>query len=142
MRFIRKYNLNVITWTEAFLNYDKSIKNNEEVKQVHTPENHPDFFVSHMGHEIENLKPILKDLNCNTAHLYINLSSIGGNTFGKHKDSMAVYYWQCQGISKWTVWSDQKEIVVLSPGDLIYCPANMYHEVIPLTPRFGLSMAS
>ena len=32
---------------------------------------------------------------------------------------MDVYYWQCQGVTKWIV--EDKE-VVLNPGDLIYVP--------------------
>jgi len=27
----------------------------------------------------------------------------------------------------------------MSPGDFIYVPKNIFHEVIPLTPRVGIS---
>tara|TARA_Y100000389_G_C17409504_1_gene490055 strand:+ start:429 stop:842 length:414 start_codon:yes stop_codon:yes gene_type:complete len=132
--FIRNYNTNVLTWTEAFLNYDKSIHNNKDIKF-----NYPGFFVSHEGHEIETVKPILKDLNCNIAHLYFNITT-KAETFGKHKDVMDVYFWQCQGATKWII--EDKDEVILNPGDLIFIPKGVHHNVIPLSPRLGVSMSN
>jgi|TARA_B110000858_G_C17713013_1_gene431553 mannose-6-phosphate isomerase-like protein (cupin superfamily) len=130
--FKREYNLDVVDWTEAFLNYDKSVHLGNEIKF-----NYPGFFVSHEGHEIDKIKDVLKDLECNTAHLYFNIST-KAETFGKHKDIMDVYYWQCQGVTKWIV--EDKE-VILNSGDLIYVPSGMYHSVSPLSPRLGISMS-
>ena len=127
------YNQNVISWSEAFLNFDKSVHLNKDIKF-----NYPGFFVSHEGHEIENVKPVLKDLKCNYAHLYFNLTT-KAPTFGKHKDTMNVYFWQCQGVTKWIIENDLE--VILNPGDLIYIPKGVYHQVVPLSPRLGVSMS-
>jgi mannose-6-phosphate isomerase-like protein (cupin superfamily) len=131
--FIREYNLDVVNWTEAFLNYDNSVRNNKQIKF-----SYPGFFVSHEGHEIEKVKDVLKDLKCSIAHLYFNIS-IKAETFGKHKDTMDVYFWQCQGVTKWII--EDKDEVILNPGDLIYIPKEIYHSVIPLSPRLGISMS-
>ena len=101
--------------------------------------NYPGFFVSHEGHEIETVKPILKDLNCNIAHLYFNITT-KAETFGKHKDVMDVYFWQCQGATKWII--EDKDKVILNPGDLIFIPKGVHHNVIPLSPRLGVSMSN
>jgi quercetin dioxygenase-like cupin family protein len=53
---------------------------------------------------------------------------------------MEVIYWQCQGQTLWII--DQREQHILKPGDLITVPAGTYHNVIPLTPRLGISMAT
>ena len=130
--FKREYNLNVVDWTVAFLNYDKSVHLNKEIKF-----NYPGFFVSHEGHDIEKVKDVLKNLECNTAHLYFN-ETTKAETYGKHKDTMDVYYWQCQGVTQWIV---EDKNVILNPGDLIYIPSGMYHSVTPLSPRLGISMS-
>ena len=80
---------------------------------------------------------VLKDLECNTAHLYFNVTT-KAETFGRHKDTMDVYYWQCQGVTQWIV---EDKNVILNPGDLIYIPSGMYHSVTPLSPRLGISMS-
>ena len=128
----REYNLNVVDWTEAFLNYDKSVHLNKEIKF-----NYPGFFVSHEGHDIEKVKNVLKNFECNTALLYFNVTT-KAETFGRHKDTMDVYYWQCQGVTQWIV---EDKNVILNPGDLIYIPSGMYHSVTPLSPRLGISMS-
>jgi len=130
--FVREYNLDVVNWTEAFLNYDNSVRNNKQIKF-----SYPGFFVSHEGHEIEKVQNVLKDLKCSIAHLYFNIST-KAETFGKHKDTMDVYFWQCQGVTKWII--EGKDEVILNPGDLIYIPKEIYHSVIPLSPRLGISM--
>lgn len=131
--FIREYNLDVVNWTEAFLNYDNSVRNSKQIKF-----SYPGFFVSHEGHEIEKVKDVLKDLKCSIAHLYFNIST-KAETFGKHKDTMDVYFWQCQGVTKWII--EDKDEVILNPGDLIYIPRGINHNVIPLSPRLGVSMS-
>tara|TARA_B100002019_G_C21207882_1_gene567719 strand:+ start:40 stop:471 length:432 start_codon:yes stop_codon:yes gene_type:complete len=128
----KEYNLDVLSWTEAFLNYDLSVKLNEEIKF-----SEPGFFVCHSGHRIEKVKEILNDLNCKIAHLYFNITTIA-KTFGNHKDTMNVWFWQCQGATKWIIDNDE---YILNPGDLIYVPKETYHNVIPLSPRLGVSMS-
>ena len=131
--FVREYNLDVVNWTEAFLNYDNSVRNNKQIKF-----SYPGFFVSHEGHEIEKVQNVLKDLKCSIAHLYFNIST-KAETFGKHKDTMDVYFWQCQGVTKWII--EDKDEVILNPGDMIYIPKGINHNVIPLSPRLGVSMS-
>jgi ribosomal protein L16 Arg81 hydroxylase len=131
--FIREYNTDVLNWTEAFLNFDKSVHTEKEIKF-----NYPGFFVSHDANEIPKVKNVLKDLNCNIAHLYINITT-RAKTFGRHNDTMDVYFWQCQGVTKWILDNDE---IILNPGDLIYIPKGIYHTVIPLTPRLGVSMSN
>ena len=85
----RKYNTNTLTWEEALKNLQYSRKNNLQIKI-----NPPGFFVCHEGDKIKNLQPVMKDLKCVSAHLYINVFSQEENS-GKHKDEMDVWFWQC-----------------------------------------------
>ena len=71
--------------------------------------------------------------------LYVSLSSIS-KSFGKHNDTTDVWFWQCIGQTKWTVWDPDPITYILSPGDLIYVPVGMYHDPEPLTPRMGMSI--
>lgn len=131
--FKKNYNNNIITWEELLINFSNSVVNNKLVIV-----RNPGFFISHNAEEIEKIKPIMKDLKVNTAHLYINIAtSIKG--LGKHKDNVDVYFLQCQGTTKWVI--EEKEIYILNMGDLLFIPKNVYHEVIPLTPRAGISMS-
>jgi ribosomal protein L16 Arg81 hydroxylase len=131
--FKKNYNKNILSWDILLNNFNESIIKGNFIK--HNPVG---FFVSHDAHNIPELKKILKDLNCKIAHLYFNITTTS-KTFGKHKDSMDVWFWNCQGKIKWII-EDKKEIV-LNPGDLIYVKKHVYHEVIPLTPRAGISMS-
>ena len=128
----KNYYDNVLTWNEIFLNFDLASKSKELIK--HNPIG---FFVSHSAWRIERLKPIMKDLEVDDAHLYFNITTVGDN-FGNHKDDEDVYFWQCQGLSKWLI--ENKEYI-LEPGDLIIVPAGVYHNVKALTPRAGVSMS-
>ena len=44
------------------------------------------------------------------AHLYFNITT-NARTFGKHNDNDDVWFWQCQGVTKWTI-EDEDEIVL------------------------------
>ena len=129
----RKYNLDTVNWDEAFLNYDESVKSNKQIKY-----NYHGFYVSHEAHEIEKVKHVLKNLDCTYAHLYFNITT-EAETFGKHKDVIDVWFWQCRGITKWIL--NEKDEVTLYDGDLIYVSKGTYHNVIPLRPRLGISMS-
>jgi len=133
IQFIKNYNKNVLTWQECLNNFNESVVNNELIKYKELG-----FFVSHSAHKIEKLKIILKDLNLKIAHLYFNVS-IQENNFGPHKDPDDVYFWQCQGITQWTI--ENKDVYILEPGDLIIVPKNILHNVKALTPRVGISMS-
>lgn len=131
--YIKEYNLNIVEWSEAFLNFDKSIHSEKQIKF-----NYPGFYVSHEGHTIPKVESVLKDLNCNIAHLYFNITT-RAKTFGRHNDVMDVYFWQCQGVTKWIFDNDE---IILNPGDLIYIPKGVFHNVVPLSPRLGVSMSN
>ena len=117
---------------ESLIRNDLAAKSKELIK--HNPIG---FFGCHSAWRIDRLIPIIEDLNVDDAHLYFNITTVGEN-FGNHKDNEDVYFWQCQGISKWII--EDKEYI-LEPGDLIIVPAGVYHNVKALTPRAGVSMS-
>jgi len=132
VKHTKAYNKNVISWTEILENFNDSINKQELIKF-----NDFGFYVSHRADRIKRLKPILKDLKCNYAHLYFGVMS-KAKTFGAHKDTTDVWFWQCQGKTKWTI---NKKEYILKPGDLIFVPKGIIHNVVSLTPRAGISMA-
>lgn len=127
----RNFNKEVPSWESILENYNWSLTNKKMCKH-----SCPGFFVSHEAHLIKEVEASLQKLNCSTAHLYMN--TCVGSTFGKHKDDIDVYFWQVQGISHWII---DKDTIILSPGDLIFVKQQVYHEVMPKTPRAGISMS-
>ena len=136
INLIKKYNLNTPSWTLLLLNFNNSVNTKKLIK--YNTNNLNGFFVSHNADEIPDVKKVLKNLNLTIAHLYINIITSSGS-FGRHKDTTDVWFWQCQGVSKWIF--DNNEEYILEPGDLIYVSKGIYHNVVPLTPRAGISMS-
>ena len=129
----RNFNEDVVTWGEAIHDYDKSKNENLSIR-----ESSPfGFFVTHDIHYLPRVKKVLDILNLNFAHLYCNLTT-EAPTFGEHVDQVDVYFWQCQGSTKWII---NEKIFILDPGDLLFVPKGMKHDVIPLCPRIGISMS-
>lgn len=61
-------------------------------------------------------------------------------TTGKHSDPIDVIYCQFVGSVEWTVFDEEKsENFILNPGDIIYVPKSIIHEVTSLTPRAAIS---
>ena len=61
-------------------------------------------------------------------------------TTSKHNDPMDVIYAQFVGSVTWTISDeDGSESHVLNPGDIIYVPKSVMHEVTSLTPRAAIS---
>ena len=61
-------------------------------------------------------------------------------TTGKHSDPIDVIYCQFIGSVTWTIFDEDKsESFVLNPGDIIYVPKSVMHEVTSLTPRAAIS---
>lgn len=90
---------------------------------------------------IRNVEHVMTEINklgfgekC-TAHCYISFSEIA-TTFGDHCDDADVFFWQVIGRTKWIIGEDE---YILEPNDVIYVPKKVYHNVIPLTPRVGIS---
>jgi mannose-6-phosphate isomerase-like protein (cupin superfamily) len=131
--FIKKWHCNTVTWDELFENYDYSTKN-DRITAIY----YDSLFLSHDGHMIEKLKPVLKALDCNEAFAFFNLTS-NSETWPEHKDDYDVIYWQCIGKTLWKVegYGD----FMMEPGDLIYIPKGTYHRTVSITPRLGFSMA-
>jgi ribosomal protein L16 Arg81 hydroxylase len=131
--FIRDYNLNVPSWKILLDNFNNSVIKKDLIKHKGLG-----FFVSHQAESINQVKNVLNDLKLKVAHLYFNLTT-NDDGFGRHKDVDDVYFWQCQGETKWIF--DNNIFYILKKGDLIIVPKFTYHHVIPLSPRAGISMS-
>jgi len=134
IKYIKNFDLNVPSWNEVLKNFNNSVLNNEEIKHSCLG-----FFASFNANGIKKVKNVMKKLNTTDAHLYINIT-IKGNTYGNHCDNVDVYFWQCQGQTKW-IFNESNQQFLLSKGDLIIVPKGTFHNVIPLTPRVGVSMS-
>lgn len=138
----KNFNNNVPNWESILnnFNYSCNLSSQKTIKSdiKHIVPGHicPGFFISHEAHLMKEVQSSLKKLNCKIAHLYFNIAL--GKTFGKHKDDVDVYFWQVQGTTKWII-NDKN--IMLNPGDLLIVKKNVYHEVVPLTPRAGISMS-
>lgn len=62
-------------------------------------------------------------------------------TTGRHTDDVDVFNWQCIGSTTWVITYEDNttESFTLNPGDIIYVPAGVLHEVTSLNPRACLS---
>ena len=130
--FIKDFDKQVLSWDDVFHNFNESASRNELIKFKQLA-----AYVIHNAHRIEKLKTILHKLNCTVAHIYINLCAEKIN-FGRHDDDMDVWFWQCQGRSKWVLDDAQ---FILEPSDLIYVKKGIHHNVSALGPRAGVSMS-
>ena len=128
----RKFNLNCPSWQNILINLNDSVNNNGDIKH-----NCLGFFFSDEANKIQEVQKVLEELKLKYAHLYINITENGG-TYGRHNDVIDVYYWQVQGK---TIWKFDNNEYVINPGDLIIVPKGIYHDVIPLGPRVGISMS-
>jgi ribosomal protein L16 Arg81 hydroxylase len=131
--FYKSYDLEVIGWDELINNFNESAVAGEDIKHVCLG-----LFTSHSAHKIKKVSQLMDELDCTTAHLYFNIS-LNGGSYGNHRDYADVYFWQCQGKTKWLFNNSE---YVLEPGDMIYVKKGVYHHVIPLTPRAGISMGN
>lgn len=61
-------------------------------------------------------------------------------TTSNHNDPMDVIYAQFIGSVTWKIFHEnESESHILSPGDIIYVPKSVMHEVTSLTPRAAIS---
>ena len=133
VNFIKGFELNTPSWDELLFNLNYSHLNQEEIKN-----SSPGFFVAHNAYKIPRVQYVLQKLKLKEAHLYINILQ-NSSTFGEHKDTMDVWFWQVKGVTKWVI--ENKEEYTLEEGDLIYIPKGILHNVIPLGSRAGISMS-
>lgn len=132
VKVTKNFNQQVPSWESILNNLNYSVIHKNLIKSKPKC-----FFVSHDAHLMKEVKKVLNNLNLKVAHLYINFA-VEKNTFGRHKDNVDVWFWQVQGETKWEFDNEQH---TLNQGDLIYVPQQIYHNVIPLTPRAGISMS-
>ena len=133
VNFIKRFELNTPSWDELLFDLNYSHLNQEEFKY-----NSEGFFVSHNSYRIPRVKYVLKKLNLKISHLYISILQ-NASAFGEHKDKMDTWFWQVKGSTKWVI--ENKEEYLLEEGDLIHVPKGILHNVIPLSPRAGISMS-
>lgn len=61
---------------------------------------------------------------------------------GIHMDASPIFHWQHIGQAQWTVYENDKQYTyTLSPGDCLFIPEKVYHDVLPLTARLGLTFS-
>jgi hypothetical protein len=138
-KFIGKLNYSTLTWDEVFFNFNKNIVSDGFIKIL------DNFgFVTHDAKNIEKVNDISKIFqqlfpnSCISAHLYFSLTE-KSETFGKHNDDVSVFFWQCIGITRWTVYEEDEYVYDLMPGEMLYIPKKVYHNTQPITPRVGIS---
>jgi len=144
--FFKNVNLCPPTWDDIIQELNNSIVENRYVKRLPNA-----GFVFHQGKNVPGISELFEKISSldtavlgldtpvpATAHCYISFLEISDG-FGRHKDTTDVLFWQMIGKTKWIVNDNITAIYELEPNDFIYVPRNMYHTVIPLTPRAGMS---
>ena len=136
----RNLNLTTPTWSEILENLNQTIVSKSKMKMLDNLGFV--FFDAERMLSVNNVLTEIKkitDRPC-TAHCYVSLLEIS-STFGRHSDTSDVFFWQVQGN---TLWRVEQGITTyeykLSPNDLIYIPRFMFHDVLPLGPRAGISI--
>lgn len=136
----RNLNLNTPSWNDILEHLNRNIVSKRKMKILDNL-----GFVYFDADQIPSVNLLLSEIkkltdkNC-SAHCYISLLEIS-NTFGRHNDNADVFFWQVQGSTHWRVEEDSKIYEYkLSVNDMIYIPRFTIHEVIPLSPRAGISI--
>lgn len=95
----------------------------------------------------------LMGLNLLDANPKVIANMIGSEVrgYGIHPDDHDVVLWQCEGTVEWRIYknfpeseiysftsSHEYESVILNPGDLIFCPSGLVHQVVVSGPRASL----
>jgi uncharacterized RmlC-like cupin family protein len=63
-------------------------------------------------------------------------------TTSRHSDQCSIMYIQTVNSVKWVVVCDGVEMeYILEPGDVLFIPQGLSHEIFPFMPRAGLSFA-
>jgi len=139
-KYIKKFLTRVPDWKKIISNIDLNIQYKISTKSLPGG-----GIVLHDIFNIEEVEFILNEIKNNNPnnnyshHVYISLSK-KSKTFGRHKDKFDVWYWQCIGSTQWKIFESNENIsYILEPGDIIYVPRGIFHDVIPLSPRVGIS---
>jgi len=131
-----------VTWDESFEYMTEVVEEDSPVRIgkfftiiTHTAHHHIDK-VKAICNQIQQLKNRNANIDIADAHMYMGLTA-KSESIGKHHDDCEVIFWQCIGQTEWTV--DDNSTYILSPGDCLYIPKGMMHEVKSLSPRMGIS---
>ena len=95
-------------------------------------------------HIVKEFKPMQLFLNeyglkFRTAFGLISFTNFEKGT-GKHQDKTSVVYLQVIGSVSWHIWLPEGEVdVILNPGDAMFMPSHIDHEVSALSPRAGIT---
>lgn len=149
----------LLSWDEIFhmlaFHYQHDLLRRSTSKKL-TQKEQDQYLVSVAGtyilsdlqvHNEDRILPLIRhvtnhaniDLKLKDVGLYFSLLP-GTETHGIHRDVTDVYHWQQQGVTQWTVYDiTGKYTYNLTPGDMIYVPAGMYHNTTPITARAGLT---
>lgn len=111
---------------EVFENLGFFIKNADGIDIVKRIEDHLHYFNQHRCYP--------------ETHVYVSYLS-SSKTVGYHRDRADVYIVQTHGSTQYKINEKGEESTyVLTPGDMLFIPAHVWHEPTPLSPRACLSV--
>lgn len=129
-------NADLFEWSDVIEVINQVVRNNEHIQLFSKL-----GIKFHNAERIKNVEHVMTEIEkfgCGekcTAHCYLSFSELS-STFGDHCDNVDVFFWQVIGRTKWIIGEDE---YILEPNDVIYVPKKVYHNVIPLSPRVGIS---
>jgi hypothetical protein len=136
----RNLDLTTPTWGEILENLNQTVVSKSKIKVLDNL-----GFVFFDAERMKSVHSLLTEIKQTTdkpctAHCYISLLETSA-TFGRHNDTSDVFFWQVQGSTSWKVEQDNMiHEYKLLPNDLIYIPRFIFHDVLPLGPRAGISI--
>lgn len=142
--FVKSFWTDLPSWQDFLNHLEFCLKNNEQYSVKNLLNG---GFVTHDGRMIPQVDELSKhiatlkpDENTYSAHIYMSIHSFSG-VFDNHKDISDVFLVQAQGNMCYEVTEgDVVYTHLLTPGDLLYVPKDMYHKPVPVTPRVTLSI--
>ena len=92
---------------------------------------------------LEEMKEYIRSLGLDP---FVTMSFMGlsdsQSTTGRHCDQCSIMYIQAVNSVKWVVVCDGVEMeYILDPGDVLFIPEGLFHEIFSFMPRAGLSFA-
>jgi quercetin dioxygenase-like cupin family protein len=70
----------------------------------------------------------------------VSLMANRGQVGLKHSDEVDQFQWNCRGTSLWRTGEDLEVETYIEPGDFIFIPKGINHEIETLTPRFVINL--
>jgi mannose-6-phosphate isomerase-like protein (cupin superfamily) len=69
---------------------------------------------------------------------------IGTPELQRHRDPCDQMHWACVGVESWKVWVSEDKVLefILNPGDVIFIPVGLYHQVNSVTPSAGITWSA